>query len=240
MFTFILIATFAHIALGTLAVAMGGIALAARKGRKVHVLSGRVFVFGMAVSSLIGAALGALKYETLWITFFAGILGATLVISGVLAVRIAAPRSKRWFIAVGGVNALNAAGLLAAGVYASTMLDGVLLGFAASDYFFLFGMAAIAFVGDLKLLFAKSISQRHRVAQHLLRMCIGFFIAAGSAFTGPGASAFPQSIQNSGVLSLPELMIALLMLFWLWKTMRSQARNDSNQSYFRQSQSELR
>jgi len=51
-------------------------------------------------------------------------------------------------------------------------------------------------------------------------MCIGFFIAAGSAFTGPGASAFPQAVQDSGILSLPELTIMLLMLFWLWKTLR--------------------
>jgi hypothetical protein len=51
-------------------------------------------------------------------------------------------------------------------------------------------------------------------------MCIGFFIAAGSAFTGPGASVFPDAVRNSGVLSLPELTIMLLMLFWLWKTLR--------------------
>jgi hypothetical protein len=51
-------------------------------------------------------------------------------------------------------------------------------------------------------------------------MCIGFFIAAGSAFTGPGASAFPEVVQRSGILSLPELTIVLLMLFWLWKTLR--------------------
>ena len=55
-------------------------------------------------------------------------------------------------------------------------------------------------------------------------MCIGFFIAAGSAFTGPGASAFPEAVRDSGILSLPELIIVLLMFLWLWKTLRPSQR----------------
>lgn len=218
--TFDIIAVIAHVALGTLAVGMGAVALVVRKGRKVHIGAGRVFVFSMGLSSLLGATLGFLKYETLWITFFAGILGATLVASGVLAVRIHAPGAKKCFVAIAGVNALNAAGLLVAGWCATTLPDGRLYDFAATDYFFLFGMSAIAAVGDVRMTIGRVITGGHRIAQHLTRMCIGFFIAAGSAFTGPGASAFPEVLQQSGILSLPELMIILLMLFWLWKTLR--------------------
>lgn len=214
------IALFAHVTLGTLAVIMGIIALGSRKGRKVHISAGRVFVISMGLSSILGAVLGGLKFETFWITFHAGVLGATLVASGVLAVRIRAGRAKRWFVAIAGVNALNAAALFSAGWYATTMPDAHLFGFAAEDYFFLCGMAAIACGGDMRMIFGAQISDRHRIAQHLLRMCIGFFIAAGSAFTGPGASAFPEVVRDSGVLSLPELSIVLLMLFWLWKTLR--------------------
>lgn len=214
------IALIAHVTLGSLAVILGAIALGSRKGRKVHVSAGRVFVMSMGLSSVLGAALGALKYETFWITFHAGILGATLVASGVLAVRIRAPSAKRWFIAIAGLNALNAAALFSASWYATTLPDAQLFGFAAEDYFFLFAMAAVACVGDARMIFGTQISDRHRIAQHLVRMCIGFFIAAGSAFTGPGALAFPEAVQNSGVLSLPELTIMLLMLFWLWKTLR--------------------
>lgn len=215
-----IIALFAHVTLGTLAVIVGTIALGSRKGRKVHVSAGRVFVMSMGIASVLGAILGALKYETFWITFHAGVLGATLVTSGVLAVRIRARSAKRWFIALAGLNALNAVGLFIAGWCATTLPEARLYGFAAEDYFFLFAMAAIASGGDLRLIFDAQISDRHRIAQHLLRMCIGFFIAAGSAFTGPGASAFPKAVQESGILSLPELTIILLMLFWLWKTLR--------------------
>lgn len=217
---FDIIAVITHVTLGTLAVGMGAIALAARKGRKVHISAGRVFVYSMALSSLLGATLGILRYETLWITFFAGILGATLVTSGVLAVRIRTSSAKRWFVVIAGVNAINALGLLGAGWTATTLPEGRLYAFAAEDYFFLFGMAAIAAAGDLRMTFGKDVSDKHRIAQHLTRMCVGFFIAAGSAFTGPGASAFPEMIQQSGILALPEGLIMLLMLFWLWKTLR--------------------
>jgi hypothetical protein len=215
-----IVTIFAHVTLGTLAVSAGAIAIASRKGRKFHVGAGRMFVITMGLSSILGAILGALKYETLWITFHAGILGATLVASGVLAVRMRAPGAKKWFIVIAGVNALNAVGLFMAGWCATTYPDGRLYAFAAEDYFFLCGMAAIASGGDLRMTFGAFISDRHRIAQHLLRMCTGFFIAAGSAFTGPGASAFPDAVRRSGVLSLPELTIIILMLFWLWKTLR--------------------
>ncbi len=215
-----LITLLAHVVLGTLAVIVGAIALASRKGRKVHVSAGRVFVISMGLASVLGALLGALKYETYWITFHAGILGTTLVASGVLAARIRAHGVKRWFVAIAVLNALNAVGLFGAGWYATSLPGARLYGFAAEDYFFLFGMAAVVGAGDVRMIFGTLVSDRHRIAQHLTRMCIGFFIAAGSAFTGPGASAFPEVVRNSGVLSLPELTIVLLMLFWLWKTLR--------------------
>jgi len=220
MIGFDFVTVLAHVTLGTLAVAMGAVALATRKGGTFHVRAGRIFVFAMGLSSVLGALLGALKYETFWITFHAGVLGATLVTSGVLAVRLKSPEIRPWFIATAVVNGCNAMGLMAAGLFATTLPEARLFGFAAADYFFLFGMAAIAMAGDLRLIFGKTIAHKNRVRQHLLRMCIGFFIAAGSAFTGPGANAFPKAVQDSGVLSLPELIIVLCMLFWLFKSMR--------------------
>ncbi|MDO6590797.1 hypothetical protein DS901_10380 [Loktanella sp. D2R18] len=218
--TFDFVTLIAHVALGILAVVTGAIALGSRKGRKTHVSAGRIFVISMGLASVLGAVLGALKYETFWITFHAGVLGATLVTSGVLAVRIHVRRAKQFFFIIAGINFVNAASLVTAGWYATTLPDARLFGFAASDYFFLFGMSAIALGGDVRMVFGAQISYKQRIAQHLLRMCIGFFIAAGSAFTGPGATAFPEAVQRSGVLSLPELTIMLLMLYWLWKTLR--------------------
>ncbi len=209
------IITVAHIASGTVAVLAGAITSAARKGAHTHNNAGRIFTIAMALSSCLGAGLGLIKFETFYITFHAGVLGMTLVLSGWLLAKGRHQRRSAVFIAIGYANVLNTAGMIAAGVCALTSPDQMLRGFAAADYFFLAGIAGIAVINDLVILFRKTLTDRHRIAQHLWRMCIGFFIAAGSAFTGPGATAFPEVIRNSGVLSLPELMIILLMLFWL-------------------------
>ena len=224
MLFLVTITTFAHVASGAIAVVMGAITFAARKGAGSHIKAGRVFTVFMGLSSLLGAGLGLIKFETFYITFHAGVLGMTLVTSGWLLARARTGHRKASLIAIGCVNFLNAAGLIAAGSCALTMPEQTLREFAAADYFFLAGIACVAFVNDLVILLRKAPSDRHRIAQHLWRMCIGFFIAAGSAFTGPGAGIFPEIVRNSGILSLPELTIILLMLFWLFRILFGRRR----------------
>ena len=205
----------AHIGLGAIAVAAGAAALAARKGGAIHIGAGRIFAAAMVASSALGAVLGLARAEEFYITFHAGVLGVTLILSGLLTARARASRPGAGSLAVGIANALNLAGLAALGAYALSRPDNMLLGFHAGDYFFLSGMAGLAALGDASLLMRKSLSDRHRIARHLWRMCLGFFIAAGSAFTGPGAKAFPEAVRQSGVLAAPELIILALMAFWL-------------------------
>lgn len=208
-----------HIGLGAAAVAAGAAALAAPKGRPIHVGAGRVFAVAMGGAAALGAVLGLANPESLYITFHAGVLALTLILSGWLSARMRSGRLSRAMIAIGLVNAANAAGLIVAGFQAQASPNGLLLGFAAEDYFFLAGMAGVATAGDASLLFRKTLSPRHHIARHLWRMGLGFFIAAGSAFTGPGAGAFPEAVRQSGVLALPELAIAALILFWLALTL---------------------
>lgn len=211
--------TGAHIIFGTVAVLAGAVALGVRKGATTHINAGRLFAVTMIVASGIGAVLGLLKFETHYITFHAGILGLTLITSSWLTVRGRASELGFLSLSVGITNLVNTLALIAAGVHATSLPESLLLGFHASDYFFLSGMAGIAAIGDISLLFRKTLSEKHRVARHLWRMCLGFFIAAGSAFTGPGASVFPQSVQDSGILSVPELIIISLMLYWFLRTL---------------------
>ncbi|MEP3891063.1 MAG: hypothetical protein ABJN69_11430 [Hellea sp.] len=211
--------TGAHIISGTIAVLAGAIALGARKGAPFHVNAGRIFAITMIISSGLGAGLGLLKLESHYITFHAGILGITLIASSWLTIRARTSQLSFPSIGIGAINFANAAALIAAGIYAASLPESVLLGFHAGNYFFLSGMAGIAAIGDISLLFRKTLTRKHRLARHLWRMCLGFFIAAGSAFTGPGASIFPQSVQDSGILSAPELIIISLMLFWLVRTL---------------------
>ena len=209
----------AHVGFGAIAIAAGALALGARKGAAIHIGAGRTFAVAMILSSALGAVLGLLKIDEFYITFHAGVLGVTLILGSWLTVRARGVRLSGVSLSVGVVNLLNLAALIVAGAYALSLPGGLLWGFHAINYFFLAGMAGIAALGDASLLLRKTLSDRHRVARHLWRMCLGFFIAAGSAFTGPGAKAFPESIRNSGILSAPELIIFALMVFWLARTL---------------------
>lgn len=209
----------AHVLTGTFAVGAGALALAARKGAGVHISSGRSFAVLMAISSALGAGLGLLLWETLYITLHAGVLAVYLITSGWLAARSPLGRLGRAGVALGVFNLANFAALVSLGVLATGAADGRYFGFPVENYFFLAGMAGLGAIGDALAFVRKRLSQRHRIARHLWRMCFGFFIAAGSAFTGPGAEAFPEALRESGLLSLPELVIFVLMLFWLARTL---------------------
>lgn len=218
---------YAHIAFGTIAVLLGAVALCAPKGAVIHVAGGRGFVLAMTASSLLGAALGLAKHDTLLITFFAGILGAYLVLSGWMAARGPVRPSAPTFIALALVNLTNLAALFTIGYLALQSGDGLFRGYPAEDYVFLGGMAFVAALADTSLVFRRDLSDRHRIARHIWRMCLGFFIAAGSAFTGPGMTAFPEALQQSGLLSLPELAIGLAMVFFLARRLLSRRFADS-------------
>lgn len=208
-----------HVSTGALAVLLGAIALAARKGSPAHISAGRGFVATMIATSGIGAALGLMNYESLLITFHAGVLSVYLVITGWLAARDCKKAMDWRTICAALVNLGNLAALVISGTIAATTEAGRFLGYPAGDYFFLAGMAGLGALSDASLFFRRGLSAKHRIARHLWRMCFGFFIAAGSAFTGPGADAFPEAVRRSGILSLPELIIFALMLFWLARTL---------------------
>jgi hypothetical protein len=210
---------------GALAVVAGTVALAAPKGRWTHVRAGRAFVLTMGLSSAVGAGLGLVRAETSYITFHAGVLALCLLASGWLSAR-ARPRASGPAATLAAVaNLLN--------VLALVIIGGVAVrsgqpfrGFPGQDYLFLAGMGMTALAGDASLLWRARLGDRHRIARHLWRMCLGFFIAAGSAFTGPGAAAFSEAVRQSGVLALPELAILLLMLLWLARTLFFRPRRE--------------
>lgn len=208
-----------HVFSGAFAVLAGAIAALTRKGGGLHVRAGKAFVLLMTLSSLLGSALGFIKFEEFFITFFAGLLGAYLVVSGWLTVKSSVARRQFVDSALTAVNAATFLALMTMGLIALGQSDGAMFGFAGENYLFLAVMSGVAMIADFSRLFRKTVSRKHLVARHLWRMLLGFFIAAGSAFTGPGASVFPANVQASGVLSLPELAIFVLMIFYLVKTL---------------------
>lgn len=204
---------YSHVGLGSLAVLVGAIALIAKKGQSVHIKYGYWFAWSMVASSLIGSVMGVINYSNFLITGFAGILSVTLISSSLLTLR----RKEKYTsteIGIAAVNMLNFCAIAACGVWAMQYDDGMLFGFYAEDYFFLAIMTLVVLIGDIQYIITKHIRPNIKIARHLWRMCLGFFIAVGSAFSGPGAVAFPEPVQQSGILFVPELLIFLFMIYW--------------------------
>ncbi|MBP2158775.1 MULTISPECIES: hypothetical protein [Asticcacaulis] len=209
-----------HVVTGGIAVLAGAIALTAPKGRPWHIGAGRTFVITMLISAGVGAVMGLLTYHKHLIAFHAGVLACYLVLSSWVSARRRAPSSYRGppVILLAIVNLLNMAGLIAAGVTARSADDGMLFTYHSDAYLFMAGLALAGVIGDLHILIRQTLSARSRIARHLWRMCVALVLAAGSLFTGPGAKAFPDAVRASGILSIPEPVILLVMVFWLART----------------------
>ncbi|RIJ20412.1 hypothetical protein D1224_14910 [Henriciella barbarensis] len=202
-----------HIIAGTAAVAAGGPALALRKGSPLHRASGLGFVVSMVISALAGTILAGLKPE--FITLLAGFFTIYLVLSSWMTMQ---GWGQGGGVVAGGC--LVPAVLIATvgGIWGTEALaspDGLKTGYSAEPYLVFAAIVGLAGLGDLSVIVRKGIRGRQRTARHLWRMSLALFIAVGSLFTGPGSSIFPQSIRDTGLLSLPELLVLSLMVFWL-------------------------
>ncbi|WP_233352002.1 hypothetical protein [Hyphomonas neptunium] len=204
--------TVIHILFGTISIVAGASAMVLKKGAKLHRLSGRVFAVSLVLSSVAGCCL-ALIVDDQFLAFLAGVLTVYLVGSGVLAA--AGRAGQRSHLAMFAIASTLTGAMFWLAWEASRAEAGTMLGYGPGPYIFLGAICLIATLGDVRTLIARTLGPADRLSRHLWRMSFGFFIAAGSLFTGPGASAFPQSVRESGVLSLPEPLILLLMIFWL-------------------------
>ena len=222
--------TLIHVITGTICVLSGTTAFLSPKGRPVHRAAGKTFVATMLTSATSGAVLGLMEPERLLITAFAGVLAAYLVTTGWMAARGRDGRPGWREQSAFGVILLLAAGLIGLGVLATQSADGTYLGFTADSYFLLAIMSCLGLVSDLVFLARSSLPDRQRVARHLWRMGLAYFIAIGSLFTGPGAVVFPDWLRESGWLSAPEGVTVLAILFWLLRTLFNRPRPSTEPS----------
>ena len=202
-----------HVAAGAIAVLSGFLALLTRKGARVHRAAGTAFFITMSISALAGAFIAWRKPEM--VTFLAGAFTFYLVATSWLTIR--RHEKKATFIE----GFLASAALLISvcgalwGMEALGSTTQLKDGYAADVYFFFAGLALLAGLADLSVLLRRGVNGRQRIARHLWRMTFALFIAAGSLFTGPGAKTFPEFMRSSPLMSAPELITILLLLFWL-------------------------
>ncbi len=204
---------FLHISMGTIAVLAGAAALLVRKGSRVHRGVGNIFLITMTIMSAAGIYLALVL--PMAISVLVGAFTIYLVVTSWLAAR-RIDESIIWlhYAALAGALGVAAGGLFF-GLEAQNSPGGLKDGLPAFPHYFFGGLALLAALGDAVMIARQGISGKKRIARHLWRMCFAYFIAAGSLFTGPGATAFPEQIRETGLLSAPEPIILAIMLFWI-------------------------
>lgn len=205
-----------HIAAGLIAIVAGFTALFAKKGSLSHRRAGNVFV--VAMITLTGTA----WYAATFVhpnrgNVVAAMVTLYLVATAYLTVKRDVAVARGWYVALMllGVAATARAAWL--GMLA--LREGAIDHFPAG-VFFVFGFISLAgALLDGRLLIARHIEGAQRLVRHLWRMGTAMWIATASLFLGQ-AKLFPNPMRESGVLSVPVLVVAGVTLFELVRTIR--------------------
>ncbi len=221
----------AHALIGSVTVGSGTMALLLRKGSAAHKSAGRWFVgsmllMGLVVAAGVWSAPGSIS--SLGILFTVFIL--YLVTSAWLAVRHSQARPARLDIAAPwvalsisvvnlmlGLDALRSPG-------AGENLPPV------NAWFFFSALAFIAMLLDVNNLRVGGVRGRHRIVRHVWRMCCALFFATSTLFTGPGSIVFPESVRGNPVLMIPQLLVIVLALYWIYRLLFSRRQAMTEQT----------
>lgn len=205
---------FIHIVAGTLGLISGFIALASSKGSGLHRLAGKVYFQTMIIMSLTGMNM-ALR-SMIFITVLASALTIYLVYTSWLAVKIAYFKSLAFKVSsfvMGACVSFFGMCLSLRAYYGTT---DMIHSFAvpAEVYYLFTGLALIATTADLVFIFQKKRQYKRRMLRHVWRMCVPLYIASSSFFVGQ-EQLFPDWLQGSYLLQIPQFTAILLMLYWV-------------------------
>ena len=201
-----------HIGGGTVGLASGVVALAARKGGRLHSASGRIFMVAMLSMATVGAAVAPFMADP--VSTVAGIMTLYLLLSSWLTVKRRPGEIGRAEL----FAALVPLGVAFAGatfmLMASKDPSGTVDGQPPSAFYMFVIVGAIAAASDLKLILRRGVAGAERLARHLWRMCTALFVASGSLFLGQ-PQVFPAAIRHSSLMFLPALAPLLVLIFWM-------------------------
>lgn len=196
-----------HIGGGSLAIASGYVSIFAKKGGRLHRLSGTVFFASMLVMAGIGAVVAPMLNEAQWTNTTAAVFTLYLTLTAWLT-------AKRRPGEVGGAEAALVAvpvSIAALGLYWAVATGGS----GAYSVVYAFGaIGALAAVCDVRMLRAGGIAGVARTARHLWRMSLAFFVATGSFFFGQPEFQ-PDWLRASPLPMIVGLGPLALMAFWL-------------------------
>ena len=182
-----------HVGAGLLALPTGAIAVAARKGGRLHARAGTLFFASMLVLGVTASILEPMRSPPgspivgLFVCYF-------VATSWVTARRRDGTTGKFEIIAC-------AAALFTAAVMAWGGVNGATTPAGPGPIFALAGVCLLAGLLDLNAVLRKRLTPAQRLSRHLWRMCFAFFIATGSFFLGQ-QDIMPQAVRGSPVLYL--------------------------------------
>ena len=200
-----------HILGGSFGLLAGTVAMIARKGDRLHRLSGDVFTAAMLTLAASGFCLAILKSQV------SNVIAAVLTFYLIGTAWLAGRRRERtgpldWTALA--LCLVSAAGVLTVGVRAVLAGGETDNGAPAFMSFFFAGVLLLAAAGDIRMIVRGGLSGRPRIVRHLWRMSFGFFIATGSFFLGQ-PQVFPVWLRGTIWLVIPALAPFPLMIFWL-------------------------
>lgn len=197
-----------HIAGGLLALPAGTVAVAARKGSRLHARAGNVFFGSMLVLGATAAILEPFRTPEpgspitgLFVLYFAGTSWVTA--------RRRDGTAGRFEILACAV-ALGTAAVLGW----DAIVEGGTTPLGPGLLYALTGLCLLAGLLDLGVVLRGRLAPAQRIARHLWRMCFAFFIATGSFFLGQ-QDLLPRPVRGSPVLFVLALAPFAVMLFWL-------------------------
>lgn len=204
----------AHIGGGTLGMISGAVAMATRKGERTHRWAGRLFFASMMTMATVATGVAPFLDEGQRVNTVAGIMTLYLVSSAWVAGRRERIQADGFVLAGFVIATLVAAAGAVFAIQASQDPSGTIDGSPPQSFYLFMTLGTIAALSDLNVLLRGEISGAKRVARHLWRMCVGFFIAAGSFFLGQ-PKFVPAILKETGLNFVPVLLPFVVLAFWM-------------------------
>lgn len=199
-----------HIAMGTLGLLSGALAMMLRKGSSTHARVGHVFFVSMTLMASTGTILSMVP-ELDRVNIAGGSLALYLTITAWVTVerRPGSVGRAEWLMAAAGAGAailLFSFAARAAGIPAEA---------GAVPFFSAFGsILALSVAGDVRLIRRGGVQGRARTTRHLWRMCTAMLLATLSLFLGQ-PQVFPDVLRERGLLAVPPALVVAALLYFL-------------------------
>jgi uncharacterized membrane protein len=197
-----------HISAGIAAIFLGAIAVAVRKGGRLHATAGTAFFASMLVLGVSASVLEPFRTPKPGSPLVGVFVCYFVLTSWVTARR--RDGTSGWFEKGAAAVALGTGALMLWGGLGGTTPPSA----GRGPVFFFAALCLLAGLLDLRVVLRGRLSAGERIRRHLWRMCFAFFIATGSFFLGQ-QKVMPHAVRGSPILFVLAFAPFAVMAFWL-------------------------